>query len=108
MISLVRAVNMVKQIEINKNNVNFDVLWKIKEINVDTITFVKYKIKRMMSIIDDNNETIVLDEVIGEETHKCVPDIILENGGKVGEVIKGFKLEKKGKAVKVTNIIKLE
>lgn len=100
----------MKEFEIEKNElVGVKFLWKLGKIDVDRVTFVKYGIKRMMSIMDDNKETIVLDEIAGDETHKCTSDVILQLGGKVGDVIKGFKLEKKGKAgVKVVKIINLE
>lgn len=99
---------MKNKIEIDIGKVDFKVLWKIKEINLDTITFVKYDIGRGMSL-EEGKESILLEDVIGTETHKCQSNVILQIGGEVGKIIKGFKLEKTGKTtIKVTNIIKLE
>lgn len=59
-------------------------------------------------MLNENKETIVLDQIIGEETHKCFPEVILVLGGRVGDIIKEFKLEKKGKSeVKVSKILEL-
>jgi hypothetical protein len=79
-------------------------LWKIKAIEVDIVTLVKYKIQRNMSMLDENKEVIILDEMIGEEKHKCYPHIILQIGGKVGEVLKSFEIEQKGKSIKVSKV----
>lgn len=99
----------MKDFEIEKSKlVGVKFLWKIGKIDVDKVTFVKYGISRMMSIMNKNNETIVLGEILGEETYKCVPDVILQLGGRVCDVIKEFELEKRGKIdVKVVKIIEI-
>lgn len=99
---------MNKKIEIDKNNIDFTVLWKIGKIDTDKVTFVKYNIERNQSLLGNNKETIVLSEIIGEETHKCQLSAIEEVSGRVGDIIKSFKMEKKGKAIKVSKIIELD
>lgn len=99
---------MKKSFEINSSKIDFTVLWKIGKIDVDKVTFIKYTIERNQSLMGSGNETIVLSEVIGEETHKCQPSIIQQLRGRVGDIVKGFKMEKKGKAIKVSKIIELD
>lgn len=103
-----RRREMKNRIELKKEDINFQFLWKIKEINVDTITFSKYDINREMSLNNEDMENIVLRDVVGTETHKCTPNVILEMGGKVGEIIKGFTLDKINRTVRVINIILME
>lgn len=97
-----------KVIVIDKDNIDFTVLWKIGKIDVDKVTFIKYNIDINQSILGEDKETVVLSEVIGEETHKCQPAIIQQLSGRVGNVIKDFKTEKKSKVVKVSEIIEVE
>ncbi len=97
----------MKEIEIEKSKIDFKQLWKIGKIDVDRVTFVKYGIERTMSMNDENKETVVLREVIGEETYKCTPSIIEELSGRVGEIIKGFVVERKGRIVRVSKIVNL-
>lgn len=99
---------MNKKFEIDKNKIDFDVLWKIGKIDVDKVTFIKYNIDKNQSVLGNDKETIVLSGVIGEETHRCQPSIIQELHGRVGDVIKSFKIEKKGRLVKVNKIIEIE
>lgn len=99
---------MNKKIEIDKNKIDFDVLWKIGKIDVDKITFIKYNIDKNQSVLGNDKETIILSGVIGEEIHKCHPHIIQELRGRVGDVIKDFKTEKKGRLVKVSQIVEIE
>lgn len=99
---------MKKSFEIDKNKIDFTVLWKIGKLDVDKVTFIKYDIERNQSLMGSGSETIVLSEVIGEETHKCQLSVIEEVSGRVGDIIKGFKMEKKGKIIKVSKIIELD
>ena len=99
---------MNRKIEIDKNKIDFDVLWKIGKIDVDKITFIKYNIDKNQSVLGNNKETIVLNGVIGEETHKCQLSIIQELRGRVGDIIKDFKTEKKSRTVKVSKIIEID
>lgn len=99
---------MNRKIEIEKDKIDFTVLWKIGKIDVDKVTFIKYDIERNQSLMGSGNETIVLGEVIGEETHKCQPSIIQQLRGRVGDIIKDFKTEKKSKVVKVSKIVEIE
>ncbi len=94
-----------KSFEIEKNKINFDHIWKIKEIDVNTVTFAKYEIHPEMSIEDPTKAIIVLKELIGQETHKVTPDIQLELSGKVGETIKGFESSKHNNGVRIKKII---
>lgn len=98
----------MRKLEIEKNKIDFKSLWKIGKIDVDKVTFVKYEIERTDSIEYENKETIVLAGLIGEETHKCSIGVIMTLGRRVGDVIKGFVLEKKGKSIKVEKIIEIE
>lgn len=99
----------MKDFEIEKSKlVGVKFLWRIGKLYLSEVTFQKYGISRMISIMNENNETVVLSEMVGEETHKCVPDVILQLGGRVGDVIKEFKLEKRGKIdAKVVKIIEI-
>ena len=99
---------MNKAIEIKKGKINFKTLWKIGKIDVDRVTFIKYSIERNQSLLSDDNETIVLGEIIGEETHRCYPSIIQQVSGRTGEIIVGFDVERKGKLVRVNKIKETE
>ncbi len=92
--------------EIEKNKIDFNFLFKIAEINIETIKFIKYEISRNMSLINtETHSTISIKEQIGIETHRATTDIIKEVAGKTGELIKGFEVEKIGKfSVKVSKI----
>lgn len=94
------------RIEINKSEIDFNHLWKISNIDLDKIKFVKYNIKQNVSISDDK-VTILFEDIIGEETHKAVPSVILNLTGRVGDIIKGFKTQQKSQAVKIYQIIEL-
>lgn len=98
---------MKNSFEIEKSKIDFKFLWKIGNIRLNEVTFVKYGIERTMSILSDNKETIALRESIGDEIHKCTPSIIEELSGRVGEVIKGFAVERKGRIVRVNKIVNL-
>lgn len=95
-----------KSFEIEKNKIDFDHIWKIKEIDVNIVTFEKYAIHPEMSISDpDNKSNISLKELIGQETHKVTSDIQLELSGKVGEIIKDFESVKHNNRVRIKKII---
>lgn len=97
---------MIKNLEIEKSKIDFTHLFKIKEINIDIITLVKYDISMNMSIGDNTKSNISLKEIIGTETHRATSDVIVELAGKTGEIIKNFIVEKTGKKnVKITKII---
>lgn len=99
----------MKDFEIEKSKlVGVKYLWKIGKVDVDKVTFAKYGISRMMSMMNENNETIVLGEMVGEEIYRCYPSVIQKLSGRTGEIIKGFTVERKGKVVRVDNIIDLE
>lgn len=96
----------MNQIEIEKNKVNFKYLWKIKEIDVNIISFTKHLISAPVDSLETpNNVIITLKETMGTETHKVTPDVQLELSGKVGEIIKGFQSDKLNNNVKVKKII---
>lgn len=97
----------MKQIEIEKGKVDFGFLWKIGKIDIDRVTFVKYGIERTMSM-NEGKENVVLKEAMGDETYKCYPSVIEGLSGKVGEVIKGFVVERKGRNVRVSKIMNLD
>lgn len=96
---------MIKSFEISKNRIDFDSIWKIKEINVNIVTFAKYEIHPEMSIGDPTKSIIALKELIGQETHKVTPDVQLELSGKVGEIIKSFESSKHNNGVRIKKII---
>lgn len=98
----------MKKFDIEKDKIDFKNLWKIGKIDVDKVTFVKYGIERTNSIEDENKDTVALGGVIGEETHKCSPGVIMTLGRRVGDIIKDFVVEKKSKSVKVEKIIEIE
>lgn len=98
----------MKKLDIEKDKIDFKSLWKIGKIDVDKVTFVKYGIERTNSIEDENKDTVALSGVIGEETHKCSPGVIMTLGRRVGDIIKDFVIEKKSKSVKVEKIIEIE
>lgn len=99
----------MKSIEIKKSKIDFTFLFKIKEVNLDIVTLIKYNISKDMSIGDNTKSSVSLKEIIGTETHKATSDVIVELAGKTGEVIKSFTLEQLGKkfikTVKITKII---
>lgn len=98
----------MKHFEIEKGKIDFESIWKIGKIDVDKVTFIKHRIERTMSMNDDK-EIVTLEEIVGEETYKCIPDVILKLGGRVGDVIKKFEIERKGKTdVKVIRISEIE
>jgi hypothetical protein len=99
---------MKKGFELKSSEIDFSYVWKIGKIDVDRVTFVKYNIDKNQSVLGNNKETVVLKEVIGEETHKCQPAIIEALSGRVGDVVKGFKTEKKSRVVKVSKVIELD
>ncbi len=95
-------------VEIEKSKVDFTSLFKIKEINIDTVTLVKYSISKEMSIGNNDKINIILKDIIGTETHKAISDVIVELAGKTGEIIKSFTIEKirrHGKIVKITKVV---
>lgn len=47
---------MNKKIEIDKNKIDFDVLWKIGKIDVDKITFIKYNIDKNQSVLGNDKK----------------------------------------------------
>ena len=97
--------NKQNKLEIEKSKIDFDHLWKIKEIDVNIATFEKYAIHPEMSIGNPNNSNISLKELIGTEKHKLTPDIQLELSGKVGEIIKEFESVKHNNGVRIKKII---
>lgn len=92
--------------EIEKDKVDFNFLFKIAEINIETVKFIKYEISRNMSLINTETHTnISTKEQIGIETHRATVDVIKEIAGRTGELIKGFEVEKIGKfSIKVSKI----
>lgn len=96
------------EFEIDKDRINFRCVWRIGKIDIDKVTFIKYGIERMKSMSNGNKEIVVLKEVMGDETHKCNTSVIEELSGKVGEVIKEFVVERKGKNIKISKIVWLE
>ncbi len=94
-------------IEIEKSKVDFTSLFKIKEINIDTVTLVKYSISKEMSIGNNDKINIILKDIIGTESHKATPDVITQLAGKTGEIIKSFTIEKIGKHGKIVKITKV-
>jgi len=98
-------LNTQNKLEIENSKINFDHLWKIKEIDVNIVTFSKYEIRPEMSIGDSTKSIIALKELIGQETHKVTPDIQLELNGKVGEIIKGFESSKHNNSIRIKKII---
>lgn len=97
-----------QQFEMEKSKIDFDYLWKIKEIDVNIATFEKYAVHPEMAIGNPNNSNVTLKELIGAEKHKLTPDIQLELSGKVGEVIKGFESVKHNNGVRIKKIIWLQ
>jgi len=96
---------MTKIIEIEKSESNFNHLLKLKEINIDIITLTKHNISKEMAIGNTDKLNITLKDIIGIETYKATPDVIMELAGKTGEVLIGFRLEKIGKTgVRITKI----
>ena len=91
--------------EIEKNKVNFDHLWKIDKIDVDIVTFTKYETKPEMSLNDPTKSSIALLKALGSETHKVSPDVQLELTGKVGSYIRGFESGRLGRLVRIKKII---
>ena len=52
--------------EIEKDKVDFNFLFKITEINIETVKFIKYEISRNMSLINTETHTnISTKEQIG-------------------------------------------
>jgi hypothetical protein len=100
----------MNSIEIKKGDIDFKYLWKIIKLDIDKVTFRKYNIRRLMSD-RDGYEFIELTEDVGEETHSCKPEVIMQLAGKVGTIIKGFICELVGEKkdkVKIGNIVCLE
>ena len=93
--------------EIETNKINFTCLWRITDINVDTVTFTKHEINLNQSIINPINTSVSLRNIIGSEIHRVSPEIQLQLCGRVGEIIKGFESSKISRTIKVTKIIYL-
>lgn len=90
--------------------INFTELYKIVKIELDIVTFKKYTINRNPTL-ETGYESVELGKEIGEEIHKCKPEVILEIAGRVGMIIKGFGVVMTGRKVKkivVDKIFKLE
>lgn len=101
----------MKNIEIETGKSNFKYLYKITDIEIDKVTFVKYEVISTGNILDSTKSTITLGNIEGKEIHICKPYIICELAGKVGMLIKGFEVELIGKSrkkVHVNKIIHLE
>ena len=99
--------NQQNLFDIKKDKINFDHLWKITHIDVDTVTFTKYEIQLTQSLNNSDNSTVTLKNVIGIEIHKVSPDIQMELCGTVGKIIKSFEASKFNKHVKISKIIYL-
>jgi len=78
-------------------------LFKINDINIDTVRLTKYEVRKNASVLDEP-PSYVLKEILGTETHKATPDIIKELAGKTGELIKSFKVEKVKHFIRITSI----
>lgn len=97
--------------EIESSKINFNELYRITKIDIDTVTFKKYGIDKNPTFSRIGYESVSLGKELGEEIHKCKPEIILELAGHVGIIIKGFEVSFVGKLKKkiiVNKIIKLE
>lgn len=89
---------MVKNIEVDNNQLPLEYLYKVMKIDMDKVTFKKYETKRpVSSLVDEKKSIIELDKEIGEEIHICTIDVIYELASNVGMIIKGFKVSIKGK-----------
>ena len=98
--------------EIESDKINFNELYRITKIELDTVTFKKYMINRNPTLgYYIGSESVELGKEIGEEIHKCKPELIAELAGNVGMIIKGFEVTLNGKSKKkvvVSKIIKLD
>lgn len=96
---------MIKNIEVEKSKIDFKSLYLIKEINIDTVTFIKYETDISMSMMhNDTHSNVVLKDIIGTETFRASIDSLIELAGKTGILIKGFEIEKIKKRVEITKI----
>jgi len=83
-------------------------LWKIKEIDVNMISFTKHITSNPMESLTDQTKTILtISDSIGTENHKVTPDVQLKMSGKVGEFVKEFESYKHNNNVKIRKIIML-
>lgn len=96
---------IVNSFEIEKSKIDFKHIWKIKEFDVNIVTFAKYDITSNGSIDNPLKCNITLKELIGTEKHKVSPDVQIELSGKVGEMLKGFEVVKHNNTIRVNKII---
>ena len=83
-------------------------IWKIKEIDVNIVSFTKHLVSYPIESLNDVTKTIVtISESVGTETHKVSPDVQLELSGKVGELVKSFESLKHNNSVKIRKVTML-
>ncbi|MDD3474402.1 MAG: hypothetical protein PHP08_00680 [Candidatus Dojkabacteria bacterium] len=99
---------MNKGIEIENNKIDFKYLYRITDIEIDKVTFIKYEINPPTTSISNSSKSVItLGNIEGREIYICKPDVIYEIAGKVGSVIKGFEVDILGKSRKKVLVSKI-
>ncbi len=84
-------------------------VWKIKEIDVNMVSFTKHLTSNPIDSLSDVTKKIwTINESIGTETHKVSPDIQLELSGKVGDFVKEFESAKHNNSVRIKKVTMLQ
>ncbi len=96
-------------IAIDKNIPVPKYVWKIKEIDVNIVSFTKHSTSSPIDSLSDVTKTIVtVSESVGTETHKVTSDVQLFLSGKVGELVKEFESTKHNNSVKIKKVTMLQ
>ena len=96
--------------EIEKEKIDFKYLFKVVKIELDIVTFKKYKITKNSSLVSKPGiEVVDIGEEVGTETHKVTPELLEELIGNTGMIVKSLVAKavgKKNKKVLVSKVIK--